>query len=197
MAINTTLPLVKLVGSTDDSLVEKSPRTHRAKSLVVPIVHPLAVTIQVGSPPPVIKAPVTFSTMTTTAPSNLLSVVNGRSSPVVNRTSSLTSSITSSLTPPSTLSLLSPNSAGGSNTPPFKKAMSVPAKSKTSKRAHLGPGCSMLDWIRLCKNTPDMAGNGGTPFPVTEEELGRHCTEEDAWTSYKGIFFATHTIRVP
>ena len=82
--------------------------------------------------------------------------------------------------PPSTLTLsLAPPS------PQIKRSTSAPGL-KIRQRASLGPGCSMLDWIRLCKNTPDMAGNGGTPRPVTREELARHCTEEDAWTCYNG-----------
>ena len=85
------------------------------------------------------------------------------------------------LQPPSTLSLLVPP------TSPKNGSSSLAAnKTKSTKRVHLGPGCGMLDWIRLCRNTPDMAGNGGVPKSVTEEELARHCTEDDAWTCYQG-----------
>lgn len=81
--------------------------------------------------------------------------------------------------PPSTLTLSLPQS------PQIKRSTSAPGL-KVRQRASLGPGCSMLDWIRLCKNTPDMAGNGGTPRPVSRDELARHCTEDDAWTCYNG-----------
>ncbi|XP_019854312.1 PREDICTED: cytochrome b5 reductase 4-like [Amphimedon queenslandica] len=81
--------------------------------------------------------------------------------------------------PPSSLTLSLPQS------PQIKRSISAPGL-KVRQRASLGPGCSMMDWIRLCKNTPDMAGNGGTPRPVSREELARHCTEDDAWTCYNG-----------
>lgn len=91
------------------------------------------------------------------------------------------------LQPPSTLSLLVPP------TSPKNGSSSLAAnKTKSTKRVHLGPGCGMLDWIRLCRNTPDMAGNGGVPKSVTEEELARHCTEDDAWTCYQGITTIIH-----
>ena len=66
----------------------------------------------------------------------------------------------------------------------FKRATSAPAMSKTNKRSNLGPGCSMLDWIRLCKSMPS---NGSRSSPITEDELARHSTESDAWTAYKGM----------
>ena len=87
----------------------------------------------------------------------------------------------------STLSLLAPP------TPANVGSSSLASnKTKSSKRVHLGPGCGMLDWIRLCRNTPDMAGTGGVPKSVTEEELARHCTEDDAWTCYQGIIATIH-----
>ena len=92
------------------------------------------------------------------------------------------------LQPPSNLSLLAPPTSANNGS----STSQAPSKTKSSKRAHLGPGCGMLDWIRLCRNTPDMAGNGGVPKPVTEEELARHCTEDDAWTCYQGITATIH-----
>ena len=50
----------------------------------------------------------------------------------------------------------------------------------------LGPGCGLLDWIRLCRSKIDLAGNGGTPRPVTLEELAQHDKEDDAWTAIRG-----------
>lgn len=66
--------------------------------------------------------------------------------------------------------------------------MSDPGKSSNGRRVNLGPGCGMLDWIRLCKNTKDMAGTGGKEITVTEEELAKHCTMADAWTCIRGTF---------
>ena len=86
--------------------------------------------------------------------------------------------------PPSSLTLTLP-------APTLKRSISAPIKQ--TRRANLGPGCSMMDWIRLCKNTPDMAGNGGTPRPVSSKELASHCTEDDAWTCYKGTY-PTHAL---
>ena len=61
-------------------------------------------------------------------------------------------------------------------------------KNCKAPRRKLGPGCGLLDWIRLCRNKKaDLAGNGGTPHPVTEEELAQHNTPDDAWTAIRGM----------
>ena len=57
--------------------------------------------------------------------------------------------------------------------------------SKTGKRK-LGPGCSLVDWIRLCRSKTDIAGNGGEKRPISLEELSEHNTESDAWTAIRG-----------
>ena len=57
----------------------------------------------------------------------------------------------------------------------------------SSRRGKLGPGCSLLDWIRLCRSKKDLGCNGGKPRPVTEEELARHNTPDDAWTAIRGM----------
>ena len=81
-----------------------------------------------------------------------------------------------------TLSLLKPAEPAP---PTLRRATSEPAK-PMSRRVSLGPGCGMLDWIRLCKNSRDMAGTGGETLTVTEEELARHDTMSDAWTCIRG-----------
>ena len=84
---------------------------------------------------------------------------------------------------PSHSSLTINSLSATTQSPGFKRSVSTPAMTKSARRVNLGPGCSMLDWIRLCKN---MKGNGGNPLSVTEDELARHSTESDAWTCYKG-----------
>lgn len=62
----------------------------------------------------------------------------------------------------------------------------VASPMKKSKKRKLGPGCGLLDWIRLCRKMKDLAGNGGVVRSITVEELGKHNTEEDAWTAING-----------
>ena len=100
------------------------------------------------------------------------------------RTSHLTSPGSPSMKPK--LTLTSPGTTLGVSKPGvMRRSLSEPAKS-TNRRVNLGPGCGMLDWIRLCKNTKDMSGTGGEVLTVTEDELARHCTSEDAWTAIRG-----------
>lgn len=55
-------------------------------------------------------------------------------------------------------------------------------------KTKLGKGCSLLDWIRLCRSKKtEFCCNDGTPRGITEEELARHSTEEDAWTAIRGV----------
>ena len=82
----------------------------------------------------------------------------------------------------------------GLPTPPrsFMRAKSVPHDEGSgnspakSRRVRLGPGCGLLDWIRLTRTTKDIAGTGGKLLTVSEEELAEHCTEKDAWTCVRG-----------
>ena len=59
--------------------------------------------------------------------------------------------------------------------------------SKPKSKPKLGKGCSLMDWIRLCRSKKsEFCCNDGTPRNVTEEELSRHNTKEDAWTAIRG-----------
>ena len=58
--------------------------------------------------------------------------------------------------------------------------------SKSPRRRALGPGCSLLDWIRLSRSGKDLAGTGGEKRVVTEAELAKHNTLDDAWTAIRG-----------
>lgn len=48
------------------------------------------------------------------------------------------------------------------------------------------PRYGLLDWIKLCRSGKDLTGVGGNKLNVTEEELARHNTPEDAWTAIRG-----------
>lgn len=49
------------------------------------------------------------------------------------------------------------------------------------KKVNLGRGYSLMDWIRLTKQTPDIAGNQGILRRITPEELAQHNKEDDCW----------------
>lgn len=68
---------------------------------------------------------------------------------------------------------------------PVVPAKPVKTANKGGKRK-MPPGCGLLDWIRLCRKNKDLAGTGGEVQPITQEELAKHCTEEDAWTAIRG-----------
>lgn len=90
--------------------------------------------------------------------------------------------------PPNTLTVVTPALAPPSGRrPAFSRAQSVPNEDPVkSRRVRLGPGCGLLDWIRLTRNTKDIAGTGGVLLTVTDDELAKHCTEDDAWTCIRG-----------
>ena len=121
--------------------------------------------------------------------------INPPSSPILRKKMQLNLAVTK--TAASTATSVSTNNLGaGSDTSrvqpvasccPIHNAPSKrPASKKVSKRK-LGPGCGLLDWIRLCRSGQDLAQNGGTPKMVTLEELSLHNTEEDAWTAIRGM----------
>jgi hypothetical protein len=57
------------------------------------------------------------------------------------------------------------------------------------KKVQLKPGRSLMDWIRLGRNSEDLTGVGGRVLEVTPEELAKHNTEDDAWLALRGTAF--------
>lgn len=72
---------------------------------------------------------------------------------------------------------------------PVAAASTSPVAAKTSGgKRKLGKGCSLLDWIRLCRTKKgELGGPGGEKRPVTLAELALHNTEDDAWTAIRGM----------
>ena len=50
------------------------------------------------------------------------------------------------------------------------------------------PGYSMFDWTKICNSGRDLTGTNGKLLRVTPEELARHCTGDDLWTSVRGKY---------
>lgn len=50
----------------------------------------------------------------------------------------------------------------------------------------LGPGYSLMDWIRLGTSGIDLTGVGGIRQVVTVAELAKHNKENDAWIAIRG-----------
>ena len=45
----------------------------------------------------------------------------------------------------------------------------------------------MFDWNKLCNSGQvDMTGTGGKMLRISPEELAKHCTDGDLWTSVRG-----------
>lgn len=49
------------------------------------------------------------------------------------------------------------------------------------KKVNLGRGYSLMDWIRLTRTQPDLAGNNGVLKKITHEELAKHNRQDDCW----------------
>lgn len=56
------------------------------------------------------------------------------------------------------------------------------------KKIQLAAGYSQMDWMRLTKREPDLAGRNGASRKrkISMEEVATHGTEEDGWTVFKG-----------
>ena len=105
------------------------------------------------------------------------------------------------VTPPSSPCFQTPSSPGFKTS---KRNLTLPSVSPTSplatlsapppspkpRRKALGPGCGLLDWIRLCRSSKDLTAVGGKLLTVTEEELAKHNTPDDAWTAIRGALVA-------
>jgi len=52
----------------------------------------------------------------------------------------------------------------------------------------LGPGYSLMDWIRLGSSGADLTSVGGELKSVTEEELKLHNLNGNAWLVIRGQF---------
>lgn len=60
-------------------------------------------------------------------------------------------------------------------------------------RVALKPGHSLMDWLKLCAKTPDLAGTEGKVIPVTLEELEKHNKVDDCWVCIRGkVYNVTH-----
>ncbi|XP_051162316.1 cytochrome b5 reductase 4 isoform X2 [Leptopilina boulardi] len=60
----------------------------------------------------------------------------------------------------------------------------------------LGPGYSLMDWIKLGATGIDLTGVDGIPRDVTMAELAKHNKENDAWIAIRGIVFnVTHYMK--
>lgn len=56
----------------------------------------------------------------------------------------------------------------------------------------MGPGYSLMDWIKLGATGIDLTGVDGIPRDVTMAELAKHNKENDAWIAIRGIYFKLH-----
>nr|XP_050027176.1 cytochrome b5 reductase 4-like isoform X1 [Dermacentor andersoni]XP_054922407.1 cytochrome b5 reductase 4-like isoform X1 [Dermacentor andersoni]XP_054922408.1 cytochrome b5 reductase 4-like isoform X1 [Dermacentor andersoni] len=53
-------------------------------------------------------------------------------------------------------------------------------------KVSLGPGRSLMDWIRLTHANPNLSGVNGRFLEITYEELVKHNKKDDAWICLKG-----------
>lgn len=49
----------------------------------------------------------------------------------------------------------------------------------------LRQGRGLMDWVKL-SNNKDLSGTGGRLKKVTEDELAKHCTQDDCWMIVHG-----------
>lgn len=81
---------------------------------------------------------------------------------------------------------LSPPSNNGAKADDSKESSSGNATGSGRTKVALKPGHSLMDWVRLCKSSKDMAGTGGKLLTITPQELAKHYEPEDCWCVIRG-----------
>ncbi|XP_057690240.1 cytochrome b5 reductase 4 isoform X2 [Corythoichthys intestinalis] len=72
--------------------------------------------------------------------------------------------------------------------PSSQQRVAQPGQSGRTKVA-LKPGHSLMDWIRFSKSGKDLTGFRGRLIEVTHEELKKHNSRNDCWTSIRGMVY--------
>lgn len=77
-----------------------------------------------------------------------------------------------------------PMSTSANSLAPGDPTMSATGSGRV--KVSLGPGRSLMDWIRLTHANPNLSGVNGRFLEVTYEELMKHNKKDDAWICLKG-----------
>ncbi|KAH8021288.1 hypothetical protein HPB51_014482 [Rhipicephalus microplus] len=77
-----------------------------------------------------------------------------------------------------------PMSTSANSLAPGNPTMSATGSGRV--KVSLGPGRSLMDWIRLTHANPNLSGVNGRFLEVTYEELMKHNKKDDAWICLKG-----------
>eukprot|EP01104_Vermistella_antarctica_P019147 TRINITY_DN7366_c0_g1_i1.p1 TRINITY_DN7366_c0_g1~~TRINITY_DN7366_c0_g1_i1.p1 ORF type:complete len:137 (+),score=8.70 TRINITY_DN7366_c0_g1_i1:201-611(+) len=60
------------------------------------------------------------------------------------------------------------------------------SKARERHKVPLAPGCSLLDWNRLCQSGKDLSGTRGRVLRLCKDEVKPHREETDAWMILRG-----------
>lgn len=74
----------------------------------------------------------------------------------------------------------------GSLNPNSALTASGSATGNPRNKTALKPGFSLVGWVRLANSGEDLTKTGGRRFPVSKEELAKHCTPDDCWIAVRG-----------